>query len=128
MGKNKFVETEVLVEYSLTQAGTSSKVDRWQWLSKRVEAEKLLSQLNGLRNDLKAHMFGIQNSSVDLQQVSSFTKESWGRQQQFNDRMTDQLAQSEAAFAFLSNQVWGEFRQTSLSSASNVVVHQAQLR
>ena len=57
MAKNKFVEMEVLVEYSLTQAGTSSKVDRWQWLSKRVEAEKLLSQLNGLRNDLKAHVW-----------------------------------------------------------------------
>ena len=78
----------------------------------------------------------ICSGSVDLQQVFIFTKESWGRQKQFNDRMTDQLARSEAAFAFLCNQieesfktqvelarVLGGFRQMSLSSTSNVVAH-----
>ena len=52
--KAKFVEMESLVQYTLTKAGESSKVDRWQWLRKREEVEKLQGQLDALRNDLTA--------------------------------------------------------------------------
>lgn len=61
MTKNKFTEVEALLEYSLTQAGTSSKVDRWQWMRKRGETGKLLNQLDELRTDLMAHI-GVQTS------------------------------------------------------------------
>lgn len=52
--KAKFVEMDALIQYTLTQAGESSKVNRWQWLRKRDEAEKLQRQLDALRNDLTA--------------------------------------------------------------------------
>ena len=52
--KAKFVEMDALIQYTLTQAGESSKVDRWQWLRNRDEAEKLQRQLDALRNDLTA--------------------------------------------------------------------------
>ena len=52
--KAKFVEMESLIQYTLTEAGESSKVDRWQWLRKRDEIEKLRRQLDALRNDLTA--------------------------------------------------------------------------
>ncbi len=52
--KAKFVEMESLIQYTLTEAGESSKVDRWQWLRKRGEVEKLQRQLDALRNDLTA--------------------------------------------------------------------------
>ena len=52
--KAKFLEMESLIQYTLTEAGESSKVDRWQWLRKRDEAERLQRQLDALRNDLTA--------------------------------------------------------------------------
>ena len=52
--KAKFAEMDSLIQYTLTEAGESSKVDRWQWLRKRGEVEKLQRQLDGLRNDLTA--------------------------------------------------------------------------
>lgn len=52
--KAKFVEMESLIQYTLTEAGESGKVDRWQWLRKRDEVEKLQRQLDALRNDLTA--------------------------------------------------------------------------
>ncbi len=52
--KAKFVEMESLIQYALTEAGESSKVDRWQWLRKRGEVENLQRQLDALRNDLTA--------------------------------------------------------------------------
>ena len=50
--KAKFVEMDALIQYTLTHAGESSKVDRWQWLKKRDEVDKLQRQLDALRNDL----------------------------------------------------------------------------
>ena len=52
--KAKFVEMDALIQYTLTEAGKSSKVDRWQWLRKRDKVEKLQRQLDALRNDLTA--------------------------------------------------------------------------
>ena len=52
--KAKFVEMDSLIQYTLTEAGESSKVDRWQWLRKRDEVAKLQRQLDALRNDLTA--------------------------------------------------------------------------
>ena len=52
--KTKFAEMESLIQYTLTKAGESSKVDHWQWLRKRGEIEKLQRQLDALRNDLIA--------------------------------------------------------------------------
>ena len=49
-----FIEMDSLIRYTLTEAGESSKVDRWQWLRKRDEVEKLQRQLDTLRNDLTA--------------------------------------------------------------------------
>ena len=52
--KAKFIEMDSLIQYTLTGAGESSKVDRWQWLRKRDEVDKLQRQLDALRNDLTA--------------------------------------------------------------------------
>ena len=52
--KAKFIEMDSLIQYTLTEAGESSKIDRWQWLRKRDEVEKLQRQLDTLRNDLIA--------------------------------------------------------------------------
>ena len=50
--KQKFVEMDSLIQYTLTVAGESTKVDRWQWLRKKGEVDKLQRQLDALRNDL----------------------------------------------------------------------------
>ena len=52
--KAKFIEMDSLIQYTLREAGESSTVDRWQWLKKRGEVEKLQRQLDALRNDMTA--------------------------------------------------------------------------
>ena len=50
--KNKMVEWESLVENRLTQAGSSSKVNRLQW----IESEKEISRLRGQLKDIRANL------------------------------------------------------------------------
>ena len=50
--KDKMVEWESLVKYRLTQAGSSSKVDRLQW----IESKKEVSRLRGQLRDIRSHL------------------------------------------------------------------------
>ena len=56
----KLLEVNKLVQYSLTKAGESTKVDYWQWLRKGNIIEKLKRQLDDTRNDLTSFM-GVNN-------------------------------------------------------------------
>lgn len=50
--KGKMVEWESLVEYRLTQAGSSNKVDRLQWNENKKEIGRLRGQLRDIRANL----------------------------------------------------------------------------
>ena len=51
---SKLLELRSLIEYGLTKAGVSDKVDRWQWLRKGNEVERLRNQLSTIRLNLVA--------------------------------------------------------------------------
>ena len=51
---SKLLELQSLIEYTLTKAGASDKVDRWQWLRKGDEVERLRNQLGTIRLNLLA--------------------------------------------------------------------------
>ena len=51
---SKLLELRSLIEYGLTKAGVSDKVDRWQWLRKGNEVERLRNQLGTIRLNLVA--------------------------------------------------------------------------
>lgn len=44
----KLTEFDALIQYTLTEAGTSRKVDRMQWVRKRLEVEGLRSSLKDI--------------------------------------------------------------------------------
>ena len=48
------VEFLSLIEYKLTEAGTSSKVDRWQWTRSPKDVERLRGQLRDVTANLMA--------------------------------------------------------------------------
>ena len=50
--KDKILELNSLIEYRLTQAGTSSKVDRLQWTQNQKDVDKLRKQLKNTRDNL----------------------------------------------------------------------------
>ena len=50
--KKKMVEWDSLVEYRLTQAGSSNKVDRPQWIESQKEIDRLRGQLRDIRASL----------------------------------------------------------------------------
>ncbi len=45
IAENKFDELDKLVHYTLTKAGSNEKVDRLQWVQKRMNTERLREQL-----------------------------------------------------------------------------------
>ena len=47
-------EIDLLIEYKLTEAGTSNKVDRWQWTRSSKEVEQLRGQLRDVTTNLVA--------------------------------------------------------------------------
>ena len=51
---SKLLELRSLIEYTLTEAGISDKIDRWQWLRKESEVERLRNQLGTIRLNLVA--------------------------------------------------------------------------
>lgn len=51
---SKLLELRSLIEYTLKKAGGSDKVDRWQWLRKGNEVERLRNQLGTIRLNLVA--------------------------------------------------------------------------
>ena len=50
--RDKIVEFHSLIEYSLTQAGSSSKVDRLQWKQSQKDVDRLRKQIHDIRADL----------------------------------------------------------------------------
>jgi len=50
--KAKLVEIDQFAQYTLTEAGESSKVDRWQWVQKRSVVERFKRQLDEIRQDV----------------------------------------------------------------------------
>ena len=46
IAENKFRELDKLVHYTLTKAGSNEKVDRLQWVLKRLDTERLREQLS----------------------------------------------------------------------------------
>ena len=61
--KDKIVELDSLIEYTLTQAGSSHKVDRYQWKQSQKDVDKLRKQMNDIRADLDI-IFGVRTTYV----------------------------------------------------------------
>ena len=57
--EKKLVQFNELVEYTLTKAGSSDKVDRWQWPRKQDEIQRLRENLRETRASLVAS-FGVE--------------------------------------------------------------------
>ena len=49
---SKLLEVQSLIGYTLTEAGVSNQVNRWQWLRKGNEVERLRTQLDTIRLNL----------------------------------------------------------------------------
>ena len=47
-------EIDALVQYTLTEAGTDDKVDRWQWTRKRRDVERLMKALRTVCENMVA--------------------------------------------------------------------------
>ena len=50
--KDKIVEFDSLIEYRLTQAGTSDKVDRFRWIESQKDIDRLRKQVRDIRANL----------------------------------------------------------------------------
>lgn len=48
----KLLDIEKLIQYNLTEAGESDKVDRWQWTKRNTEIAEVRVQLGKIQNDL----------------------------------------------------------------------------
>lgn len=48
----KLLDIEKLIQYDLTEAGESDKVDRWQWTKRKTEIAEMRVQLGKIQNDL----------------------------------------------------------------------------
>ena len=57
------VDFETLIEYKLTEAGTSNKVDRWQWTRSSKDVERLRGQLRDVTANLVA-LVGVNTRCV----------------------------------------------------------------
>ena len=72
---SKLLELRSLIEYALTKAGVSDIVDRWQWLRKGNEVERLRDQLSTIRLNLIALTSGanlyVSNSSKAISYLES---------------------------------------------------------
>ena len=51
-GRKRLTELDILIEYTLTEAGEDRKVDRWQWARRRSDVGRIRGQLDTIRNDL----------------------------------------------------------------------------
>ena len=51
-GRKRLTELDILIQYTLTEAGEDRKVDHWQWTRGRSDVEKIRGQLDTIRNDL----------------------------------------------------------------------------
>lgn len=54
MARRVLVDFESLIEYKLTQAGTSTEVDRWQWTHSSKDVDRLRGQLRNVTANLVA--------------------------------------------------------------------------
>ena len=66
---SKLLELRSLIEYTLTRAGVSDVVDRWQWVRKGNEVERLRNQLGTIRLNLVALTSGANLSVSDSSNV-----------------------------------------------------------
>lgn len=57
------VEFQSLIEYKLTEAGTSNKVDRWQWTRSSKDVERLRGKLRDVTANLVA-LVGVNTRHV----------------------------------------------------------------
>lgn len=51
-GRKGLAELDVLIQYTLTEAGEDRKVDRLQWARRRDDVERIRGKLDRIRNDL----------------------------------------------------------------------------
>ena len=61
--KDKIIEFDSLIEYHLTQAGSSSKVDRLQWTQTQKDIDRLRKQIHDIRADL-GFIIGVRTKYV----------------------------------------------------------------
>ena len=70
------VDLESLIEYKLTEAGTSNKVDRWQWTRSSKEVERLRGQLRIVTANLVA-LVGVNTRYLKQLDFYPFVGESY---------------------------------------------------
>ena len=57
------IELDSLIEYKLTEVGTSNKVDRWQWIRSSKDVERLRGKLQNVTSNLVA-LIGVNTRYV----------------------------------------------------------------
>lgn len=85
MARRILVDFESLIEYKLTEAGTSNKVDRWQWTRSSKDVERLRGQLRDVTANLVA-LVGV-NTSITLDQVSRVTNQTLSEHRQLSNQI-----------------------------------------
>ena len=60
LAKEKLLKLQQLIEYDVKKAGESTKTDRWQWMRKGRQAEKLLQQLKDIHSEFSIYI-GLAN-------------------------------------------------------------------
>ncbi|KAF6220800.1 hypothetical protein HO133_002480 [Letharia lupina] len=89
MARRILVDFESLIEYKLTEAGTSNKVDRWQWTRSSKDVERLRGQLRDVTANLVA-LVGVNTSSLEsitLDQVSRVTNQTLSEHRQLSNQI-----------------------------------------
>ncbi|KAF6219454.1 hypothetical protein HO133_003920 [Letharia lupina] len=84
-GSKKVVELNSLVQYRLTKAGESSKVDRLQWIRSGHDVERLRGQLRDIIANLVA-LVGV-NTCTTVQHVSQVTSQVLFEHRQLSSQM-----------------------------------------
>ena len=94
------IELESLIEYKLTEVGTSTKVDRWQWIRSPKDVERLRGKLQDIMGNIVAligvdtrYVFSVGREqtpslnsldSTTVHQVSQVANQALSEQRQFN--------------------------------------------
>lgn len=115
-------EFESLIEYKLTEPGTSNKVDRWQWLRSSKDVERLRVKLRDVTANLVA-LVGV-TTSLSMDQISQNTNQILSENRHSSNQMLSafahlfQLLEESPSTRAALNGSLGNFRQLTLEGAS----------
>lgn len=105
MARRILVDFESLIEYKWTEAGTSNKVDRWQWTRSSKDVERLRGQLRDVTANLVA-LVGVNTRYVRSPSFCTFVRKCHKSLSSLKSITLDQVSR-------VTNQTLSEHRQLS---------------